>query len=352
MSNPSGAATNVPNGKFDPGKGGFGAAIARQLRSLGTAIALELRRSGKAWLFVTPVLLALAVVIGYPVIRALWMSFQQDSGLDPATGMFVEGGSAGFSNYTHWLLQQCQTATGATVACPTGNLGSQFWAAVAITLFFTIVTVSLELTLGLGMAMAMGKTFRGRALLRAAVLIPWAIPTAVTARLWEFMFQYDGVVNRVLGTHILWTSDEWPARFAVIVADVWKTTPFMALLLLAGLQVIPADVYEAARVDGASAWQRFTQITLPLLKPALLVAVLFRTMDALRMYDLPAIMTLGNPSTQTVSILVVEQVRQGPNSAAALSTITFLLIFAAAFFLVKVLGANAVRTQEEQRRAG
>ncbi|WP_255587777.1 MULTISPECIES: sugar ABC transporter permease [Nocardia] len=311
---------------------------------------MELRQSGKAWLFVTPVLVALAVVIGYPVVQAIIMSFQKDSGIDPATGMFVEGGGAGLSNYTHWLLQQCNTL-GGVVACPTGTLGSQFWSAVGVTLFFTVVTVSLEAVLGLGMAVVMGKTFRGRALLRAAVLIPWAIPTAVTARLWEFMFQYDGVVNRVLGTHILWTSDVWASRFAVIAADVWKTTPFMALLILAGLQVIPADVYEAAKVDGASAWQRFVHITLPLLKPALLVAVLFRTMDALRMYDLPAIMTLGNPSTNTLSILVVEQVRQGPNSAAALSTITFLLVFAIAFVLVKVLGANAVRTQEEQRKA-
>ncbi|MEU3009340.1 sugar ABC transporter permease [Nocardia asteroides] len=311
---------------------------------------MELRRSGKAWLFVTPVLVALAVVIGYPVVQAIVMSFQKDSGIDPATGMFVEGGSAGLSNYTHWLLQQCNSLMG-TVSCPTGTLGSQFWAAVGVTLFFTVVTVTLEAVLGLGMAMVMGKTFRGRALLRAAVLIPWAIPTAVTARLWEFMFQYDGVVNRVLGTHILWTSEVWASRFAVIIADVWKTTPFMALLILAGLQVIPADVYEAAKVDGASAWQRFVHITLPLLKPALLVAVLFRTMDALRMYDLPAIMTGANPATSTLSILVVEQVRQGPNSAAALSTITFLLVFAIAFVLVKVLGANAVRTQEEQRKA-
>lgn len=313
-------------------------------------LALELQRSGKAWLFITPVLLALAVVIGYPVFQAIWMSFQQDAGIDPATGMFVEGGSAGLSNYTHWLLQQCNSL-GGTISCPTGTLGSQFWSAVWVTLFFTVVTVSLEALLGLGMAIVMGKTFRGRALLRAAVLIPWAIPTAVTARLWEFMFQADGVVNRVLGTDILWTHDVWASRFAVIVADVWKTTPFMALLILAGLQVIPNDVYEAAKVDGASAWQRFVHITLPLLKPALLVAILFRTMDALRMYDLPAIMTLGNPSTNTLSILVVDQVRQGPNSAAALSTITFLLVFGIAFVLVKVLGANAVRTQEEQRKA-
>lgn len=307
--------------------------------------------SGRAWLFVAPVLVALAVVIGYPVVRAVWMSFQKDAGLDPATGMFVEGGSAGFSNYTHWLLQQCTLPGGGTEPCPTGNLGSQFWAAIGITLLFTVITVTLEASIGLGMATVMGKTFRGRALLRAAVLIPWAIPTAVTARLWEFMFQYNGVVNRVLHTHILWQTDPWWSRFAVIIADVWKTTPFMALLILAGLQVIPNDVYEAAKVDGASAWQRFTHITLPLLKPALLVAVLFRTMDALRLYDLPAIMMQGNPATRTISILVVDQVRQGSNSAAALSVLTFLMIFAVAFVLVKMLGANAVATQEEQRKA-
>ncbi|WP_216896834.1 carbohydrate ABC transporter permease [Nocardia alni] len=311
-----------------------------------------LQGPARAWLFVAPVLVALAVVIGYPVVRAVWMSFQKDSGLDPVTGMFVNGGSAGFSNYTHWLMQQCQMPSGGTESCPTGNLGSQFWVAIIVTVLFTVITVALETTIGLGMATVMGKTFRGRALLRAAVLVPWAIPTAVTARLWEFMFQYDGVVNRVLGTHILWQTDPWWSRFAVIIADVWKTTPFMALLILAGLQVIPADVYEAARVDGASTWQRFTQITLPLLKPALLVAILFRTMDALRLYDLPAIMTRGNPNTRTLSILVVDQVRQGANSASALSVLTFLLIFAVAFVLVKVLGANAVATQEEQRKAG
>ncbi|TSD99308.1 sugar ABC transporter permease [Skermania sp. ID1734] len=308
-------------------------------------------RSVHAWLLITPVLIALAVVIGYPVLRALWMSFTKDAGLDPTTGMFTAGGSAGFSNYTHWLLQQCPAPGGALDACPPGTLGSQFWGAVGVTLFFTVVTVALEATIGLGMAVVMGKTFKGRALLRAAVLIPWAIPTAVTAKLWAFMFAYDGVVNRVFGTHILWTSDAWPARFAVIIADVWKTTPFMALLILAGLQMIPEDVYEAARVDGASAWQRFVHITLPLVKPALLVAILFRTMDALRMYDLPAILTLDNGATRTVSILVVDQIRQGANSAAALSTITFVMIFLVAFVLVKFLGANAVRTQEAQREA-
>lgn len=298
----------------------------------------------KAWIFVAPVLVALAVVVGYPVLRAVWMSLFFDAGVD-ADGMFADGGWAGFENYTHWLLQRC-----GDTACPSGNLGSQFWDAVGVTLFFAVITVTLEVTLGFGMAVIMGKTFRGRALLRAAVLVPWAIPTAVTAKLWEFMFNPNGIINRVTGAEILWTADPWPARFAVIIADVWKTTPFVALLILAGLQVIPAETYEAAKVDGASAWQRFTQITLPLVKPALLVAVLFRAMDALRMYDLPVILTQDNPATRTASALVVQEVRSGVNSAAALSTITFLMIFVVAFVLVKAMGANAVRTQEAQRQ--
>jgi multiple sugar transport system permease protein len=164
----------------------------------------------------------------------------------------------------------------------------------------------------------------------------------VTAKLWFFIFAFDGIANKLFGTAILWTGSEWPARWAIIIADVWKTTPFMALLILAGLQIIPAEVYEAAKVDGASAWQRFTQITLPLVKPALMVAVLFRVLDALRMYDLPAIMTQGSNGTTTLSILVVDQIRQGFNSAAALSTITFLIIFLVAFIFVRFLGANAV----------
>ncbi|MBY4277459.1 sugar ABC transporter permease [Rhodococcus fascians] len=336
----SGAAATTAAGGSSPGRG-------RHVRSKNKRFGLT---QGRAWLLIAPTMVILAIVIVYPVIRALVMSFSKDPGLDPATGMFVTGGSAGFDNYTHWILQQCTSASGTSVPCPPGTLGSQFWGAVGNTAFFTVVTVSIEVVIGFGMAVIMGKTFAGRALLRAAILIPWAIPTAVTAKLWYFIFAYDGVVNRILGTNILWTGDAWPARFAVIIADVWKTTPFMALLILAGLQMIPADVYEAARVDGASAWQRFTKITLPLVKPALMVAILFRTMDALRMYDLPAILTEGNPATRTISILVVDQIRQGFNSAASLSTISFIMIFVVAFILVKFLGANAVATQDNQRK--
>ncbi|MBY4036580.1 sugar ABC transporter permease [Rhodococcus fascians] len=336
----SGAAATTAAGGSSPGRG-------RHVRSKNKRFGLT---QGRAWLLIAPTMVILAIVIVYPVIRALVMSFSKDPGLDPATGMFVTGGSAGFDNYTHWILQQCTSASGTLVPCPPGTLGSQFWGAVGNTAFFTVVTVSIEVVIGFGMAVIMGETFAGRALLRAAILIPWAIPTAVTAKLWYFIFAYDGIANRILGTNILWTGDAWPARFAVIIADVWKTTPFMALLILAGLQMIPADVYEAARVDGASAWQRFTKITLPLVKPALMVAILFRTMDALRMYDLPAILTEGNPATRTISILVVDQIRQGFNSAASLSTISFIMIFVVAFILVKFLGANAVATQDNQRK--
>ena len=291
---------------------------------------------------IVPTLVVLAVVIGYPVVSAIIMSFQKDAGLDPATGLFVQGGFAGFQNYTHWLFQQCSGPNGTTVSCPPGSLASGFWNAVFVTFFFTLTTVVFETILGMWFAFIMNRTFRGRGLVRAAILIPWAIPTAVTAKLWFFIFSVAGVANAVIGLHVLWTSDEWASRFAVIIADTWKTTPFMALLILAGLQMIPAEVYEAAKVDGASAWQRFRMITLPLVKPALMVAILFRTLDALRMFDLPYILTGGANNTTTLSILVINQIRQGFNAAAALSTITFIIIFLVAFIFVRFLGANVV----------
>ncbi|QDG61296.1 ABC transporter permease subunit [Pseudarthrobacter sp. AG30] len=294
-----------------------------------------------SWLL-APTIIALGIVIVYPIISAIVMSFQKDAGLDPATGLFTAGGPAGIQNYVNWLAQQCSAPAGGTVACPPGTLGGQFWSATATTFFFTVVTVAFETVLGFWMAMIMAREFRGRSLVRAAVLVPWAIPTAVTAKLWFFIFAFEGIANKLFNTTILWTGSEWPAKWAVVIADVWKTTPFMALLILAGLQMIPAEVYEAAKVDGATAWQRFRLITLPLVKPALMVAVLFRTLDALRMFDLPYILTGGANNTTTLSILVINQIRQGFNAAAALSTITFIIIFLVAFIFVRFLGANVV----------
>jgi len=316
-------------------------------RARGTA--LDPYEKRRALLLVSPALIALAIVIGYPVGRAIWMSFQADQHLD-ANGVFVQGGFAGLDNYKHWLLQRC-----GDVACPPGSTGSSFWEVVGITLFFTVVTVAIELVLGFWFAMIMNGKFRGRGLVRAAVLIPWAIPTAVTAKLWYFIFSYDGIVNHLFGANVLWFGDKWAARSAIIVSDVWKTTPFMALLILAGLQLISDDVYEAAKVDGASALQRFWSITVPLVKPAVVVALLFRTLDVLRMYDLPQIMTGGGAGdgndTTTLSILVINETRgSGFNSAAALSTITFLIVFGVAFLFIKFLGASATGAEPKAKR--
>lgn len=299
----------------------------------------------RGWLLIAPTLVLLTIVIVYPVFRAIYLSFQKDAALDPQSGMFVAGGFAGVDNYTHWILQRC-----GDVACSTGNNAASFYSVVWITVMFTVITVILETVLGLWFAMIMNKKIKGRGLLRAAILIPWAIPTAVTAKLFFFIFAYEGIANSVMSANILWTGETWPARLAIIVSDVWKTTPFMALLILAGLQLISAEVYEAAKVDGASAWQRFTQITLPLVRPALMVAVLFRTLDVLRMYDLPAILTQGSNGTTTLSILVVRELRGAPNSSAALSTITFLFIFFIAFMFIKFLGASVTDDDPAQRK--
>ena len=164
------------------------------------------RDTGKATLLVAPALAVLAVVIGYPIIRAIFLSFQGNRRLDPATGVFTEGGFAGLENYLYWITNRCMSPSGVVGVCPPGVLATDFWPAVRITLFFTVVTVLLETILGMIMALIMNTPSRGRALIRAAVLIPWAIPTAVTAKLWQFMFAPSGIVNSLLGTSIAWTT--------------------------------------------------------------------------------------------------------------------------------------------------
>jgi multiple sugar transport system permease protein len=300
-------------------------------------------------LLVAPTIIFLAVIIIYPLLRAVQLSFQKDAGLDPATGLFVEGGSAGISNYTHWLLQRC-----GDVDCPPGTLGAQFYDAFWVTMFFTVTSVVIEVILGMWFAMIMNRNFRGRGLVRAAILVPWAIPTAVTAKLWFFIFAYQGIANKLLGvvgiSPQLWTSDPLAAKFAIVIADVWKTTPFMALLILAGLQLIPGDVYEAAQIDGATKWQTFVRITLPLVKTPLMVAVLFRTLDVLRIYDLPAILTQGAGGTTSLSMLVIAQIRQGFHNASALSTIVFLLIAFVAFLFIKFGGADVIQRPPQSKK--
>ncbi len=299
-----------------------------------------------ALMLVAPTIALLGLIVGYPIVKAIYNSFLSDSQkIDPVTGQFKPPGAwTGLTNYKHWLLQQCPSGAGKVVSCPTGNLGAEFWRSIEVTVGFTVVTVVLETVIGMIFALMMNRAFKGRALVRAAILIPWAIPTAVTAKLWSVVFDPQGILNKLLGTHYAWTSSTWPARSAIVIADVWKTTPFIALLILAGLQGISADIYESAKVDGANAWQRFVKITLPLVKPALAVAVIFRTLDVLRMYDLPWILTGGANGTTTVSILVVKQLHSGVYSASALSTIAFIFIFAIALGMVRLFNANIVGT--------
>ncbi|MFE0512497.1 carbohydrate ABC transporter permease [Streptomyces sp. NPDC058964] len=284
------------------------------------------REARLAWWLIAPAMLLLAGVIGYPLVKAVYLSLFSDTiGGKPE---FI-----GLGNYRRAL---------------TGDASADFWSAVQVTVQFSVFTLVLEVLIGTAMAMVMHRAFRGRGLVRASVLVPWAIPTALTSVLWRWMLQPDGIVNDLLGKTVLWTGSQWPARWAVVIADTWKTAPFLALLVLAGLQLIPEELHEAARVDGAGAWRRFRSITLPLLMPALMVAVLFRLLDVLRIYDLPQILTGGSNGTTTLSMLVVqasvEQTKFGYGSA--LSTLTFLLIFVVALLFVRFLGSSLMPTEE------
>jgi hypothetical protein len=170
-----------------------------------------------AFFLVTPTVLLLALIVGYPIVKAIIASFQKDPGLNAATGFFNKGGQfAGFDNYKTWLLNQCPTASGGTVKCPPGTLASEFWPAVGFTLGVTIVAVALETVLGMIMALMMHKAFKGRGIIRAAILIPWAIPTAVSAKLWQVIYAPGGVANKVFGEGITW-SEKWPARIAIVL---------------------------------------------------------------------------------------------------------------------------------------
>ncbi|MGW2748380.1 carbohydrate ABC transporter permease [Streptomyces sp. NPDC001450] len=284
------------------------------------------REARLAWCLITPAMLLLAGVIGYPLVKAVYLSaFSDTIGGKPE---FI-----GLGNYRRAL---------------TGDASADFWSAVQVTVQFSVFTLLLEVVIGTAMALVMHRAFRGRGLVRASVLVPWAIPTALTSVLWRWMLQPDGIVNSLLGKTVLWTGSQWPARWAVVIADTWKTAPFLALLVLAGLQLIPEELHEAARVDGAGAWRRFRSITLPLLMPALMVAVLFRLLDVLRIYDLPQILTGGSNGTTTLSMLVVqasvEQTKFGYGSA--LSTLTFLLIFVVALLFVRFLGSSLLPAEE------
>ena len=277
------------------------------------------------WMLCAPAVAAMLLVTAYPIGYAIVLSLQELDLRFPD-----EGGFAGLSNYEAVLTS------------------SLWWQDVFNTLFVTIISVALELTLGMLIALAMHRAIFGRGVLRTSVLIPYGIITVVAAFSWQFAFAPDtGFVNNLplIADDKAWFGDRFSSFAVIIMAEVWKTTPFMALLLLAGLVTIDAGLYEAAKVDGASAWQRFWKITVPLMKPAILVALLFRTLDAFRIFDTIFIMTGGAQDTESVSILgynqLIERLNLGLGSAV--SVLIFFSVFLIAFLFIRVLG---VRLQE------
>src|SRR5215204_3639532 len=308
-----------------------------------------------AWILLAPTLIVIAVVAGIPVVMSIRESFfRVNDQPDPNTGIITAGEQfVGLQNFTAIFAGDNPV---------TGNWGTmdRFNNAFVNTTMITIVCVILETILGVAMALIMSKAFKGRGLVRAGILVPWAIPTIVSALMWKLIFDEAGVMNRILGTQILWLADTGASFWAIVIADVWKTAPFIGLLTLAGLQTIPAEVYEAAKVDGASAWQQFVRITLPMVKPTLVVAVLFRTLDTLRMFDLPyGMVGVGKYRVETLSIFAYQeatQTRYGP--AAAYAIILFIYVLLVAFLFVRVLGADVIgdsappKTKKKKKRRG
>ncbi|MGA8208735.1 MAG: sugar ABC transporter permease [Nocardioidaceae bacterium] len=277
----------------------------------------------------SPTMLVLLLVIGLPILAGIRQSFYASGGIDSSGFAVVGDQFAGLKNYT---------------AIFSGASANAFWNAFYNTTFFTVVCVVIETLIGVAMALIMNRAFKGRALIRASILVPWAIPTVVSAVLWKWIFNANGVANDLIQKQVLWSTDGFQAQMSVIIADTWKTAPFIGLLVLAGLQVIPAEVYEAAKIDGSSTWNSFLHITLPLVKPALLVAVLFRLLDTLRMFDLPYVLVgPGKESVETLSILAQQEsinTRYGPAAAYAMLLFIYLVIIAYAF--IKLLGADVI----------
>lgn len=281
---------------------------------------LTLSRVRSAWFFLTPMLIAIALVAGWPLLRTIFLGFT-DANLSDLSGYsFI-----GIENYIYYEDGEWY----GLIADPT------WWRSVWNTFFFTIVSVTLETGLGLIIALTLNAQFPGRGLLRAAILIPWAIPTIVSAKMWSWMLHDQfGVLNDiflgigVISQPIAWTADPQLSMWAVIMVDVWKTTPFMALLILAGLQMLPSDCYEAAKVDGVHPVKVFFKVTLPLVKPAIMVAVIFRALDALRIFDLIYVLTSNSEDTMSMSVYARQQLVdfQDVGYGSAASTLLFMII--------------------------
>ncbi|MET0306668.1 MAG: sugar ABC transporter permease [Solirubrobacterales bacterium] len=275
-----------------------------------------------AWMLCAPAVIAMLAVTAYPIGYAIVLSLQQIDLRFPDQSGFV-----GLDNYTAILSSDL------------------WWTDLFNTVFVMVTSVAIELVLGMAIALVMHRAIFGRGIVRTSVLIPYGIITVVAAFAWQFAFAPDtGFVNNLplIAEDMDWFGGRFSSFAVIIMAEVWKTTPVMALLLLAGLVTIDSQLYEAAKVDGASAWQRFTRITLPLMKPAILVALLFRTLDAFRVFDTIFIMTRGAQDTESVSILGFNQLisRLNLGLGSAVSVLIFICVFLIAFVFVRGFGAR------------
>ncbi|MDW6022478.1 sugar ABC transporter permease [Mesorhizobium sp. BAC0120] len=283
------------------------------------------QRARSAWVFLAPMLIVLAAVAGWPLIRTIYFSFTDASLTDIEAARWV-----GFSNYFSILRM------------PSGRViydgllvDPVWWRSVWNTARFTVISVTSETILGMIVALVLNAEFRGRGIVRAAILIPWAIPTIVSAKMWAWMLNDQfGIINDILlrlgliSTKIAWTASADTAMYAVLVVDIWKTTPFMALLILAALQMLPQEIYEVAKLDGVSPWKVFWKVTLPLIRPAVMVAVIFRGLDALRIFDLIYVLTPNNVQTKSMSVFARENLFEFDKFAygSAASTLLFVII--------------------------
>ncbi|WP_034339698.1 carbohydrate ABC transporter permease [Deinococcus misasensis] len=277
---------------------------------------VQAARAQTAFLFLIPALVAIALVAGYPLYKTFFFSFTESNISDPSSAKWI-----GLGNY--WFTTEDGVALGLLQ-------DPKWWAAVWNTLKFTVVSVGLETVLGLIIALVINAKFKGRTFMRTAMLVPWAIPTVVSAQMWAFMYNDSfGLLGTQFGAVL---ADTNSAVWAIVAVDVWKTTPFMALMLMAGLSIIPNDLYEAADVDGASKWTQFWKITLPLLKPALMVALVFRTLDALRVFDVMYVMMGPNKAAEAsmtayARLNLIDNQLLGYGSAASVFIFLLIMVF-------------------------
>ncbi len=279
-----------------------------------------------AWMLCAPAVIAMLLVTAYPMLYALWLSLFRYDLRFPDERHFI-----GLDNYLSVLSSET------------------WWQSLFNTLVITTGSVAIEFVLGMIFALVMHHALVGRRVVRTTLLVPYGIITVVAAMSWRFAFDpTTGFVNVLVGLDGSWLAERWSAIFVIIQTEIWKTTPFMALLLLAGLTLVPGDVLRAARVDGANAWQRFFRITLPLMRPVIMVALLFRTLDAFRIFDTVFVQTRGAQGTESVSIVGYDALitRLNLGLGSAVSILIFLCVLAIAVVYIKGFGIDLSRREQ------